>query len=319
MRLILVLISVIIFKCINAQNFAHSGRVVGANNIGIGGVKIQLWKRVTPNIVGFTSQTNYNGHSYYRSTTSMSWTSAKIACENMGGHLVTMNSAAENNFVFSTWPSGWIGFNDELIEGQWRWVTNEPVTYTNWNPGEPNNAGNEDYAQFVSGGRWNDLPNVSLPYVIEFDYIVTTSPWMLDTTVLTNFIGDYSILRPTNPSIEWKIIVDSLNIPPPVNAVDNINLILGKRTVTSADFYRYDVNNNNLFTVSDVYLQLQKINGKKWNVSDYKFFTQSQYSNIRTSVVDLRASIPGTQSFINETPINSGITNFYIIRTGYAN
>lgn len=319
MRKILFLISLITHTVLYGQNFSHSGRVLGANNVGVGGVKIQLWKRVTPNIVGFTSQTNYNGHSYYRSTSSMTWTSAKIACQNMGGHLVTMNSSAENNFVFSTWPSGWIGFTDEVVEGQWGWVTNEPVTYTNWNPGEPNNAGNEDYAQFVSGGRWNDLPNTSLPYVIEFEYIVTMGPWVLDTTILTNFVGDYSFLRPTNPSIEWKIIVDSLSVPSPILGNDNADLILGKRNITGTDYYRYDINNNNLFTVSDLYLQLQKINGKKWDVPNYRMFTLSQYNTIRNSVVDLRGTITGTQSFVNETPANAGITNFYIIRTGYAN
>jgi hypothetical protein len=319
MKLILFLLNLIIWSLSNAQNFSHSGRIVGAGNIGIGGIRVQLWKRVTPNIVGFTSQTNYNGHSYYRSTTSMTWTSAKIACENMGGHLVTMNSSAENNFIFNTWPSGWIGFTDEVVEGQWRWVTNEPVTYTNWNSGEPNNAGDEDYAQFVTGGRWNDLPNTSLPYVIEFEYIVTVGPWVLETTSLTNFIGDYSFLRPNNPSIEWRIVVDSLSIPAPTTVNDNADLVLGKRNINGVDYYRYDVNNNNSFTVSDMYLQIQKVHGRQWNIPSYRLFTLTQFNSIRTSVIDLRTSIPGSQSFTNGTPSNGGITNFYIIRTGYAN
>lgn len=319
MRLILFLISFIVYNITYAQNFSHSGRIVGAGNVGVSGVRVQLWKRVTPNITGFTSQTNWNGHSYYRSTTSMTWTSAKVACENMGGYLVTMNSAAENSFVFQTWPSGWIGFNDEAVEGQWRWVTGEPVTYTNWNGGEPNNAGNEDYAQFVSGGRWNDLPNVSLPYVIEFNYIVTVGPWTLDATTLTNFVGDYSFLRPTNPSIEWRIVVDSLSIPNPTVANDNADLILSKRNIIGPDYYRYDINNNNSFTISDMYLQLQKVNGKRWSVPDYRLFTLTQFNSIRASVVDLRSSTPGAQSFTVSSPANAGITNFYIIRTGHAN
>jgi hypothetical protein len=319
MRLIFYTLFFVLCTSVTAQNFSHSGRVYGANNIGIGGVKVQLWKRVTPNIVGFTSQTNYNGHSYYRSTSSMTWTSAKVACENMGGHLVTMNSAAENNFVYTTWPSGWIGFTDESVEGTFKWVTNEPVTYTNWNIGEPNNAGNEDYAQFVTGGKWNDLPNTSLPYVIEFEYIVTTGPWVLDTMILTNFVGDYSFLRPSNPSIEWRIIVDSLTIPSPTTGLGNSNLVLGKRNITGTDYYRYDINNNGVFTVSDIYLQLQKTNGKTWNVPTYRLFTPTQFTSIRNSVVDLRLSIPGTSSYMNTTPTNAGITNFYIIRTGYEN
>jgi hypothetical protein len=249
----------------------------------------------------------------------MTWTSAKVACENMGGHLVTMNTAAENTFVFQTWPSGWIGFTDEAVEGTFRWVTNEPVTYTNWNPGEPNNSSNEDYTQFVGGGKWNDLANSALPYVIEFEYVVTMGPWILDTTALTNFVGDYSFLRPNNPSIEWRIVVDSLSIPSPIVADDNTNLVLGKRNTNGTDYYRYDINNNNSFTVSDIYLQLQKKNGKVWSAPTYRLFTAAQHTSIRSTTVDLRISQPGTTSFINSAPTNAGVTNFYLIRTGYAN
>jgi hypothetical protein len=41
----------------------------------------------------------------------------------------------------------------KLTEGTWKWVTGETYSYTNWNSGEPNNAGNEDYVQFVSNGK----------------------------------------------------------------------------------------------------------------------------------------------------------------------
>jgi hypothetical protein len=109
--------------------------------------------------------------------------------------------------------------------------------YSNWNPGEPNNVGTEDYAQFVGGGKWNDLPNSAmLNYVLEFDYIMTSGNWSLDTTYLTNVSGDYSILRTSNPSIEWKIIVDTLSITSPQksDATDNNNLILSKRNIKTS-------------------------------------------------------------------------------------
>jgi hypothetical protein len=206
------------------QNFTYSGYVYNSVGGGVQNVEVKLYKRTTPTLAGFTSQNNYNGHSYYRSTGSMTWTDARQACANMGGYLVTVTSAAENNFIFNLWPSGWIGLTDEVVEGQWRWVTGEPYSYSSWNPGEPNNAGNEDYVQFVGGGRWNDLPNnFSLPYVIEFDYIVTFTPWVLHRTVYTDATGRYVINETTNPATEWYFQID---IPTPITPLQNSRAIL---------------------------------------------------------------------------------------------
>ena len=69
-----------------SQTFTYSGYIYNADGTGAVNVPVKLYKRTTPTLAGFTSQTNYNGHSYYRSTGSMTWTNAKTACENMGGH-----------------------------------------------------------------------------------------------------------------------------------------------------------------------------------------------------------------------------------------
>ncbi|NBW77221.1 MAG: hypothetical protein EBR34_15720 [Sphingomonadaceae bacterium] len=85
-----------------------------------------------------------------------------------------------------------MALTDEVVEGTWRWVTGETYSYSNWNSGEPNNSGNEDYVQFVSNGKWNDLNNTqSLAYVLEFEYLVTTSSWTLYKTIYTNSSGYY--------------------------------------------------------------------------------------------------------------------------------
>lgn len=94
------------------------------------------------------------------------------------GHLVTIGSAYENNFVLSFWttnaPTVWIGFTDFDTPGNYHWSNNEPVAYTNWRPFEPNNSGGiEHYAQMVDiSGLWNDLPDGTLPYVIEYDTLL---------------------------------------------------------------------------------------------------------------------------------------------------
>lgn len=45
------------------------------------------------------NSTEKNGHRYQVFDESMSWTDAKIYCENLGGHLVTINSEEEQKFL----------------------------------------------------------------------------------------------------------------------------------------------------------------------------------------------------------------------------
>jgi Lectin C-type domain/Ig-like domain CHU_C associated len=110
---------------------------------------------------GFGPALFFGGNYYYLSNGTDTWTGAAAACAAAGGHLAAITSAAENSFLNSNLGGtpAWIGYNDELVEGIFAWPTCEAVTYTNWGAGEPNNAGNEDYAELVPGGQWNDLPN----------------------------------------------------------------------------------------------------------------------------------------------------------------
>ena len=325
MRKYITILFLILTNILFGQTFTYSGYIYNAGGGGAPNVPVKLYKRTTPALVGFTSQTNYNGHSYYRSTSSATWTTARTNCTNMGGHLVTITSSGENSFVFNTWPSGWIGFNDEVVEGQWRWVTGESVTYTNWNSGEPNNAGNEDYAQFVGGGKWNDLPNTSLPYVIEFDYIVTFTAWALEQTVYTNSSGYYSFSKSTNPATEWYIQID---IPTPTTTISNNDAISANnkvisRTFNSLDYYRYDVNNDGNINITDVYRIYMRISGRfsTWGGSlpNTRLFTSSQYNTINTSTSDLRGTLTGTSSITINNPTSGGSSSYYLINTGYSN
>lgn len=323
MRIIIILC--FIFNMAIGQNFTYSGFIYNSNGTGAINVPIQIYKRTTPTLTGFTSQQNYNGHSYYRSTGSAFWTDAKNACANMGGYLVTVTSAAENNFIFSLWPSGWIGLTDEVVEGQWRWVTGEPYSYSSWNPGEPNNSGNEDYVQFVGGGKWNDLPNnYSLPYVIEFDYIVTFTPWVLHKTVYTDATGRYTINEPTNPATEWYI---QINAPTPVTNISltdmqNVSdIILGRITRKSLHWNMYDVNGDGRITISDqYYINLRRNNiVNNWvTMTASKLFNTTQYNSLNTGTTDLRTTIPGLTSITINSPV-SGTTNanYYLIAPGY--
>ncbi len=547
MRL-LVLFILLLTNTVFAQ-FTYSGYIYNADGSGAGGVPIKLYRRTNSTITGFTSQTNYNGHSYYRSTSSATWTNAKSNCEAMGGHLATISDANENNFLFNTWPSGWIGLYQDKTgafysepNGGWRWTENEvsdydhnfdsknytvsnPMSdnvgskhatlyngptytstggaylsfdgsndyaitgdlsgsfpnakeiqtlqllcypqdagvlvselgvgnalsgwhesvmeitpsgtlkvglwngtgisnistsismntwhqitmtydgstlkgyldgvyfgavtfnrdvphaysgnglfycfgksettnmgdgthaqyrfgsfqvydraltddeisrnwmhisyrygrmkYLNWNGGEPNNSGSEDYIQFVGGGKWNDLPNTTLPYVIEFDYVVTTSSWTLFKTIYTNNNGYYSISEPYDPSKEYYIQLDIPSLTQQLTSADAeevSDLILKVKPTNGVSFYSFDVNFDSKLTVSDQYIIFARKNGllSSWSVPDLRWFTTSQYNTIKNSTSNVRNTIPGVTSVTTSTLTSGGSLNYYLIATGYA-
>jgi len=304
--------------------FTYSGFIYNANGTGAVNVPIKLYRRTNSTITGFTNQQNYNGHSYYRSTGSAFWSTARSNCQAMGGYLVTITSAGENNFVFNTWPSGWIGLTDEVNEGTWRWVTGETYSYSNWNSGEPNNAGNEDYVQFVSNGKWNDLPNnVSLPYVLEFNYIVTTSSWTLYKTVYTNSVGRFTISESYDPSKEYYIQIDAPPLTQSFTTNDGLNIsniILGKISINGLSYHRFDLNNDNKITVSDEYMLFSRIAGirNSWVVPDCRFYTTSQYNSIISSTGNVRNTFPGVSSITTSTLTSGGSLTYYLIAPGYS-
>jgi fibro-slime domain-containing protein len=94
------------------------------------------------------------------------WSDAETNAVALGGHLVTINDAAEETWLRASFGSNtqyWIGFSDAAVEGTWAWASGEAVTYTNWAAGEPSNTMpppiGENYAVLnfdASTGAWND-------------------------------------------------------------------------------------------------------------------------------------------------------------------
>lgn len=110
-----------------------------------------------------------NGH-YYALTTSMSWTGAAAEADALGTstEMATIRNQAEQDWIHVTFPSPpwiWIGLTDQAIEGTWVWRSGEPVAFTAWHSGEPNNLGNEDYGHLKDAQRlWNDLADNGGPF-----------------------------------------------------------------------------------------------------------------------------------------------------------
>jgi hypothetical protein len=121
-----------------------------------------------------------SGHLYRQSSGTASWTLAQAhaARQDVGAgpaYLACIGSAAENTWLRQNLTQGrrtWIGFTDEAQEGDFRWVSGEPVAYTRWNGGEPNDLNGEDYTEMREDGTWNDLPaGQQLRFLIELPYV----------------------------------------------------------------------------------------------------------------------------------------------------
>jgi len=116
-----------------------------------------------------------NGNWYARIDTVVLWPEARLAAEQLGGHLATPTTAEENDFVGALSMDGY--FNVKHLGAQtvgktWQWITGESWSYTNWYPGEPNNAtGNEIYlATWITPGTWNDIyPEYAAGYLVEWE------------------------------------------------------------------------------------------------------------------------------------------------------
>ncbi len=135
-----------------------------------------------------------NSYAFISSDTAIDWESAEIASESItyngvNGHLATVTSEAENQFIVDNvyilangaWT--WLGATDSVTEGDWKWITGEPWNYSNWDEGQPDNAANENYLHYWYGGTWNDnnsnnYGNGIYSYIVEFEGNATTKGFL---------------------------------------------------------------------------------------------------------------------------------------------
>ncbi|MEI9962917.1 MAG: kelch repeat-containing protein [Limisphaerales bacterium] len=109
-----------------------------------------------------------NGHFYYL-LGEKTWTASEAEAVALGGHLATVRSQTENDWIYMQFSNFggvnrglWIGLNDAAQEGTFVWVSGEPVSYLNWGSGEPvNQNGLDDYVHLFWPGdprasHWND-------------------------------------------------------------------------------------------------------------------------------------------------------------------
>ncbi|XP_049750672.1 pulmonary surfactant-associated protein D isoform X2 [Elephas maximus indicus] len=82
-------------------------------------------------------------------------------CTQAGGQVASPRSAAENaavqQLVMAYNKAAFLGMTDTKTEGSFTYPTGEPLAYSNWAPGEPNNNGDaENCVEILTNGKWND-------------------------------------------------------------------------------------------------------------------------------------------------------------------
>ncbi|MCH2111234.1 MAG: hypothetical protein MK213_00115 [Planctomycetes bacterium] len=107
-----------------------------------------------------------NGHTYHLLDSS-TWTDAEASAVLLGGHLATVRSQTENDWIWQTFSyfggvdrDLWIGLNDVAVEGTFVWSSGDPSTFRYWAANQPdNNGGNENYVHIgeLSTDQWNDM------------------------------------------------------------------------------------------------------------------------------------------------------------------
>ncbi len=124
-----------------------------------------------------------NGRWYAESAAPTTWTGAEALAQSLGSHLATVRSQSESDWLDQHFFSQlvlfrhhWIGLRQDRLDpaysepaGGWGWASGEPLTFTNWAPGQPDNAGGQqDFGR--SGGNtggstqaWHDETDLAQP------------------------------------------------------------------------------------------------------------------------------------------------------------
>ncbi|XP_022330695.2 macrophage mannose receptor 1-like isoform X2 [Crassostrea virginica] len=95
----------------------------------------------------------------------LTWDAAESHCQEMGGHLMSIDDPTEQAFIAGLLRfedidgSVWIGANCREEEVGYQWSDGKPFVYYNWFPGEPDHVtdGDEEcVAMFISNAKWTD-------------------------------------------------------------------------------------------------------------------------------------------------------------------
>ena len=174
---------------ITNDNYTHNNmdngstyyyKVAAVNSSGTGTLSSVASAILSANIQ--SSETN-EGHTYALTSGTMNWAAAATAAASAGGYLATLNTKAENVWLYNKFGAFggtardlWIGALDNVTEDTWYWYNGGvsdnisvgakwPDGTDKWASGEPNDYNNgtpgEDCGTIrgsLNVSTWNDMP-----------------------------------------------------------------------------------------------------------------------------------------------------------------
>ncbi|XP_053350494.1 ladderlectin-like [Clarias gariepinus] len=112
----------------------------------------------------------FNGRCFKFQAIKRDWASAERFCLNLGAHLISIHHEAEYQHAksiiraqgYGDTPT-WIGLSSCEKGLNWFWSDGTQVTFTKWNPGEPNSLPREccvhmNWRHRSGIKNWNDIP-----------------------------------------------------------------------------------------------------------------------------------------------------------------
>ncbi len=133
--------------------------VVG--NSGISGIEI-YGRDDDPTLVQWPVSEGGNDH-FYMIAPPLSWSDAEAFAATLGGHVASITSEQESNFIASTFRATghvhrddhlWIGLTDAATEGTYVWADSDVLNYTNWSTNEPFGDQFHNYVTLQPDGTW---------------------------------------------------------------------------------------------------------------------------------------------------------------------